>query len=246
MTDLSKKIFDKMGESEIKPLSSKYFMFKRSVIWILFFLSIILGCLSSSVAIFQLKHADWDLYQQLGDSFLEFLLLIAPYFWIFFLICFTILVYFYFRRTERGYRYNTGLVILLSIIVSILGGELLYQTGFSEKLENIFAEKIPFYQGVSQQKQRMWVAPEKGLLAGKIAEVKSSQEIELIDFEYKKWIVDISNTFWRGRLIPEVDLVIKIIGKIDGDNRFVAEDIRPWMGKGQRQGRNRNRGRNFN
>lgn len=245
MADLSKDILKKIEEKDIQPISKKYFFFKRSVIWTLFGISIILGCFSSSVALFQIKRADWDLYHQLGDSLIEFLLLVAPYFWIFFLICFTVLVYFYFRKTERGYRYSTAVILLISIFVSFVGGEVLYHTGFPEKLEKVFTEKVPFYPEINDQRHRMWRVPEKGLLAGRISEIISSQEIELIDLENKKWLVDISTAFWRGRLVPEENLMIKMIGTMTEQGRFTAQEIRPWFGRGQRRMMNRNRPRNY-
>ena len=231
MTDISKNILNKIKKEKIQPYSKKRFFVKKSFIWTLFGLSILLGIVASSVIIFQLKHTDWDLYNLSNYSLLEFLAMAIPYFWLLFLMIFIGLALNYFRRTEKGYRYHTLLIITISVIVSIIGGIGVYQTGFSERLETVFQENIPVYRMINRGRHRMWMSPEQGLLAGEIKEIISVQEIELIDLHGNSWIIDISNAFWRGRLRPEAGLEIKLIGKIKIKGQFVATEIRPIQGR---------------
>jgi len=238
MTDIGKNVLQKIKKEKIQPFSKKHFFLKKSFIWTLFGLSILLGIIASSVTIFQLKHTDWELYDRSNYSLFEFLAMAIPYFWLIFLMIFIGIAYNYFRRTEKGYRYNTLLIITISVIVSIIGGIGVYQTGFSEKLEAVFQENIPVYRMINRGRHRMWMSPEQGFLAGEIKEINSAQEIELIDLHGNNWIIDISNAFWRGRLRSEVGLEIKIIGKIKVEGQFVANEIRPLHGR-LRRGRGR-------
>ena len=231
MNDISKNILKKIKEEKIQPYSKKHFFLKKSFVWTLFGLSILLGIVSSSVTLFQLKHTDWDLYDRLNYSLLEFLAITIPYFWLIFLMIFIGTAYAYFRRTEKGYRYHTVLIIAASVIVSIVGGIGVYQTGFSEKLEAVFQENIPVYRIINRGRHRMWMSPEQGFLAGEINKIISVQEIELIDLHGNNWVIDISNTLWRGRLRPEVGLEIKLIGKIKVKDQFIATEIRPLQGR---------------
>lgn len=236
MTDISKTILQKIKKEKIQPYSKKHFLKKKSFIWMLFGLSILLGIVASSVTIFQLKHTEWDLYKRSNYGLIEFLAMVIPYFWLIFLMVFIGIAYRYFRRTEKGYRYNTLLIITISIIISIIGGIVVYQTGFSERLETVFQENIPVYRIINRGRHRMWMSPEQGFLAGEIKEIISTQEIELIDLHGTNWTIDISHAFWRARLKPEVGLAIKIIGKINVEGQFVANEIRPLQGR-LRQGR---------
>jgi hypothetical protein len=238
MTDISKNILQKIKKEKIQPYSKKHFLLKKSIVWTLFGLSILLGIVASSVTIFQLKHTDWDLYDRSNYSLLEFLAIVIPYFWLIFLMIFIGIAYNYFRRTEKGYRYHTLLIIAISIIVSIIGGIGVYQTGFSERIEAVFQENIPVYRMINRGRHRMWMSPEQGLLAGEIKEIISAEEIELIDLHGNNWVIDISRAFWRGRLRPEVGLEIKLIGKIKFKGQFVATEIRPLQGR-RMQGRGR-------
>lgn len=231
MADISKKILKKIKNDAIRPYSKHHFLLRRSVIWALLCLSILLGSVASAIALFQLRYAEWDLYQHLGHSLLEFALLVIPFFWFIFLLGFTGFAYYYFRRTEQGYRYCTVWVISGSIALSIIGGGLLYATGFSERLETVFQDNIPFYRELQERKQKVWMSPGKGLLAGRIIEIISDQKIQIEDLHSNMWVIDIADTIWRGQLRPVDDLKIKILGKQKGQSLFVADEIRPWQGK---------------
>jgi len=234
MTDISKNILQKIKEDEIRPYSKRRFLFKRSMVWTVFILSIMLGSVSSAIALFQLRYAEWDLYQHLSHSVLEFALLVIPFFWLIFLLGFTGFAYYYFRRTEQGYRYPTLWVISGSIVVSIIGGGLLYATGLPERVETAFGENVPFYRELQERRKRVWMLPGQGLLAGRITKLISADKIQIEDLHGHIWVIDISDTIWRGRLRPAQNLRIKIIGQMKGESQFVADEIRPWHGRGKR------------
>ena len=238
MTDLSKDILQKIKKDKVRPYPKQYFLLKRSVIWTVFGLSILLGSVASAIAIFQLRYAEWDLYKNLSHSLAEFVFLVIPFFWLIFLLGFTWFACYYFRRTEHGYRHAAILVILSSIALSIVGGGLLYSTGLSERLESVFQKNLPFYRELQERKQKVWMSPMRGLLAGKIVKIISDQKMEIEDLQGNIWVIDIADTIWRGRLKPDEDLKIKILGHMKEQGRFVANEIRPWKG---RKGRGRNR-----
>jgi hypothetical protein len=243
MTELSKKILQKIEKENIKPYPKEYFWFKRSVVWLLFGISVLLGAISSGLVIYHLGHAEWDLYPQLNQSLLEFLLMVVPYLWIIFLIVFAYLVYHYFRKTERGYRYSAVIVISMSIILSIIGGILFYSFEVPQKMDTLLENKVPFYKGLQKRKKEFWISPQNGLLAGKIIQVLPEQKVQLEDFNGKLWLVDISQASWRGRLSERKGAQIKIIGKMINDGIFNAKEIRPWLGKGRK---GKHRGQRYN
>ncbi len=242
MMDTRRKIIKKIKDNNIRPTPKYRFIIKRSVIWTVFCLSIMLGCVACAVAIFQLRYAEWDLYRHFRHSWLEFLLLVFPVFWLVFLLGFSGTAYYYFRRMEHGYRYRTVVVVSLNIILSVIGGGLLYSTGLPEKIEPLFFANLPFYKELQIRKQYVWMSPAKGLLAGGIISFKPGRKIVIEDLRGNSWDIDISDVVWRGRLRPREGLKIKLIGQKTGDGRFRALEIRPWLGRHHRMCRGRRRG----
>ncbi|MBN2418448.1 MAG: hypothetical protein JXL81_03610, partial [Deltaproteobacteria bacterium] len=183
MNDISKDTLKKIKDQGIVPRTKRYFLLRRSTVWGLFVLSVILGSIAASVAIFQVRNTDWDLFQHYRHSIPEFILLFIPYFWGLFLIGFSIVAYYYFRRTKSGYRYRAATAVALSVVLSVIGGIGIYATGLSERLETVFEEKLPFYRGVTAHTRMVWTAPDKGLLAGRIKDVSEDGTILLEDLE---------------------------------------------------------------
>jgi len=237
MTDLSKNILAKIKEDNVRPYSKWRFIFRRSVIWTLSVLSVLSGSFASAVTLFQLRHAEWDLYHHLNHSLTGFIFLVIPFFWLVFLLGFTGFAYFYFRHTQQGYRYGAVWVIAGSIALSFIGGGLLCATTFPERLEDLCQKNVPFYRNMQERKKVVWMSPENGLLAGEISVVISAQEMRLKDLKGRLWTVMIEDTVWRGQLWPVENLKIKLIGRMQGEGRFSADEIRPWHGHGRRRGR---------
>jgi len=231
MKDVSKNALQKIKQEKVRPYPKWHFVFKRSVIWTLFCFSILTGSIAAGIAIFQLKSAEWDIYKHLSHSFLECTLLIIPYFWLFFMIGFTGFAYYYFRSTGQGYKYNTLWVVLGSIVLSIIGGGILFTTEAPEKIETIFEDEVPFYRMMQNYKQKIWMSPEQGLLAGKITKIISKQKMQIKDLHGNMWVIDTAATTWRGRFLPAENLRIKILGNIKCKSQFIANEIRPWKGR---------------
>jgi len=234
MKDFSGKILDKIKEKNVQPYSKWHFIIRRSLIWILFVMALVLGSLACGVVIFQLRHADWDLYPYLNMDYGTFVLLNLPYFWLVFLLVFMGVAYFYCRRTERGYRCPTAWLIMASVIFSFAGGIVAYRVDLAERLEVVFRNNIRAYRVLQDRKAAIWLAPEKGLLAGEIVKIISVKEIQLKDLNGRMWRMDIGHARWRGFLKASVGLKIKIIGKITGKNYFMVKEVRPWQGRGWR------------
>nr|WP_320015386.1 hypothetical protein [uncultured Desulfobacter sp.] len=237
MTDISKKILQRIKQDNIRPYPKCCFLFKRSIIWTFFSFSVLFGSIATGIALFQLKHAEWDLYQHLRHSLLEFILLTIPCFWLVFMAGFTGFAYYYFRHTEQGYRYNTLWIVSGSIILSIIGGGLCSLTPAPERIETIFQDKVPFYKALEEYKHKVWMSPEHGLLAGKINKVISEQKIQIEDLAGNNVLIDITHATWKGGLTPVENLKIKIICHRENKSLFIADEIRPWEGRRHRGGK---------
>ena len=229
MKKISEEVLKKIKKENIKPKSYWHFATKNYFIWFLFCISIILGSFAFGMVLFMFKQLDWDTYRYLGDSFLKTVFISLPYLWFIFLVLFLGIAYYNFIHTKRGYRYRFIFILFISLAMSVMFGTGLYFNGFSERLENIFSRRIPYYNKLVYTCENQWMQPQKGLLAGTITELGISNNIfRLIDCKNQSWEVNIGNTIWKGKLKPFIGLKIKLIGKMEDENRFKAIEIRPW------------------
>ena len=229
MNDISKETLTTIKEQAIVPHKKRYFLFKRATVWGLFAMSVVLGSIAASAAIFQVKNTEWDLFHYFRHSVFEFVLLFIPYFWGAFIIGFSVVAYHYFRLTQSGYRYRAASVVALSVLLSVIGGAGIYHTGLSERLESAIEKTLPFYRGVCAHQRMVWMSPDKGLLAGKLNDQQNEGLIRFKDLEGNEWNVMIEGATWCGALAPEPDLERKLIGTRTGEDGFRAQEVRPWF-----------------
>lgn len=234
MTNFSNKILGKIIKEHIKPIPKWHFLLKRSFIWGVFGISVVLGSFAFGFVLLQLNNTDWEIYHQVSSSFTFFLINVLPYFWGVILIIFLWLAYYNFKHTETGYRHNIFFIVVLSLGLSCLGGSLLYASGINNFAENKF-QKVPLYQQIHLRQIQVWNQPERGLLAGMIIEVTNKKIIILEDCHQQKWEVDISEANNRANLSLIPRTKIKMLGEKIDSNEFKAKEIRPMMMGGMRQ-----------
>jgi len=235
MKNISNEVLKKIKDNNIKPKPLWYFVTKNYFIWMIFGISIILGSFAFSMVLFIIRQLDWDIYYYTGNSFLKTVLVGLPYLWLIFLILFTGVAYFNFIHTKKGYRFKFISILLFSLIISIILGSTFYFNGFSERLEKIFSENIPYYNKLVYSREEQWMKPERGLLAGTIIEtVLPENNFILMDLDNNRWKIEAGKAIWKGKMTPVIGLKIKLIGKLIDDSNFKAIEIRSWQ---QSQGR---------
>jgi len=235
MKNISNEVLKKIKDNNIKPKPRWYFITKNYFIWLIFGISIILGSFAFSMVLFIIKQLDWDIYHYIGESFLKTVFVSLPYLWLIFLVLFTGVAYYNFIHTKRGYRFKFISILLISLVISIALGTGIYFNGFSERLENVFLEKIPYYNRLVYSCEEQWMRPGRGLLAGTIIEIGLPENSFILrDLKNNRWKIVADKVTWKGKITPVTGLKIKLIGKVINDNNFAAMEIRPWQ---QGQGR---------
>lgn len=224
---LCQKIWDKMEDNNLKPISKWRFKMKEIMNWFLFFISILIGSLSFGIILLELFSREWDIYTRLTDSFAEYLFGVLPYFWILFLIASIIFGYYQFMNTEKGYQYSIAMILTYSVAISMFLGVMLYAFNLSHWVYNLSQEYIPDQAYVINQRD-VWNKPEVGLIGGRLLRFVNENKIELDSFKQGIWIVDLSEVELHGPPILIPGKLIKVLGEIINEKEFKAIEIRPW------------------
>jgi heme/copper-type cytochrome/quinol oxidase subunit 2 len=227
MIKLSKNIIEKIQKEGIRPVPKWHFLLKNYVIWGLFGISVFIGSIAFSITLFRISDIDWDIPRKIHGSLFEWIGTLTPFFWIIVLLVFLYVAYHNLKHTKKGYKLNTFLVLGLSILLSLLIGGVMFATGISNRMEQAFEKNIPFYSQIHSPRQRMWMMLEKGLMAGRITDIRED-DIDVQSLKGAPWVVDIRNAKLNGIEKLEKNLRVGIIGKKLDERRFEAKEIRPW------------------
>ena len=232
----SDELIEKMKSLNLKPKPIWHFTANRAFYWFLFIVSVMLGAFAFSVVLFSIQQLDFNLIAHMLHSRLEFILGLAPFFWIVSLIIFLFIAMVGIKKSRKGYKFSYLKIVVFSASFSILVGTLFFIGGGGEWLENAFSVRAGFYEGIESKKVKLWSEPEKGFLSGTIIEVNSTN-IQLNDFANKIWSIDIEHANIPPAVIISEGVKIKLIGQIVSENNFRADEIRPWgSGGGMQKG----------
>lgn len=227
MNNIADKINKEIKEKKIEPKPKWQFTFRQVLIWILAVISMLILGLAMSL--------NWEVISQQQFSLLmrrpQPIFLIAkaiPYFWLVISILLSILVYFEFQKTKKGYK-----VKLLYIVIGILGSTLLlsfifFFTRTSSYIQyQVECSLKPFHKILPMPKEH-WLRPEHGLLSGSIVELKED-ELLLEDWEQEQWQVMLDeDVFITTKINLETGEVIRVIGELEEEHSFKADKIKPW------------------
>lgn len=231
MGDLGNKVLEKIKAEKIEPKPRWQFLLKDYFIWLVFITAVVVGGIAFCVILHIFSANDWDIYQNLGRSRLTHVLLSFPYVWLVLLGLFLALAHYNYRHTKRGYCCGTYWIVVLSVAGSLVLGIILHLGGTGKIMENTLFARIPLYQKVSccHYRKDIWTQPEKGLLGGRILNVKNDFEFDLEDFGGFIWVVERnSQTILRNPVVIIKNENVKLIGEKKGEKRFWAKEIRMW------------------
>jgi hypothetical protein len=229
-SNISEKAFAQIQEEGIKPSSEMKFHFQRSLFWVSAFLALIVGALAVAVTLYVIADNDWDMLGQRGLGWKGSVIYALPYFWLVVLGGFLLIAHYTFRHTKFGYRYRLWQVVVANIVLAIFVGAIFYACGFGANLDYVLAKTVPGYKEVNNPRIKVWSQPQAGFLAGEIIE-PGLEFIVLEDLQNRQWRVNIV----QAKLKPRVNFIdgerIKIIGKIENERNFLAQEVRPWFGR---------------
>lgn len=231
--DLSENILHKIKEEKIKPRSRWRFVLQSYVVWLIFFVSIISGAVSLAVALYLLRINDWGSYVFINSSFINFVLITLPYFWLIIFPIFLWISYHYFQHTRAGYRLEFIKIVAFNLGASALLGVSFYAVGIGRFTDNVFIKRAPFYGEMMMEREKKWHNPDMGVLAGQIGEVDDGEAFELSSVVGGEWVVEYSEARVAGGVVIERGVAVRVFGDRLSENDFVAREIKPLSGPGR-------------
>ena len=220
---LSQEVIQKIKDKKILPRPKWKFVLKNYFIWIFGIISLVIGSLAMAVIIYMIRNNDWDLHERLSGSLFGTILMTLPYFWLIILVLFIGVVYYNIRHTKTGYHYNLLNIILVSIILSVMLGQIFYNLGLGRAIDERLAQHFSLYDKMFCQNSLIWHHPDKGLIVGDVFSPKGKKLLNN-DLNNNRWTIFIDR-------LPTMPLLpvgqrIKIIGGVLNDNQFMANEIR--------------------
>ena len=225
MTELDKKVLEAIEKRNLTPRPYYVFLAKRSVLWTLAMLSIVLGALAVAVLLFAIS----DYYATGGRLFdnLPFgeLIPTIPAIWLGSMALFTASAYYALRNTRRGYRYRPVRIVALCLVTSVALGTLFHLFQVGGLINGFLASRFAYYREETYVPFAEWSRPDEGYLGGTVESVDGKKSLRLKDFHDKEWLVDISNAVIKFDIPLEEEGDIAIRGVRTGADAFRAETI---------------------
>lgn len=229
MTDISKKIVEKIKAEHIEPESRWKFLAKRSLVWAGLSVAAVLGALSLGLIVLSLTELDEEIFSFGPGRLLSPPLLRAiPLLWLTALAAFLGLAIVGFRNTRRGYRYRVAGIAGIFFLVVMIGGAAAHFAGVNRMADTSLRGTFPGYGRFVENREHFWSQPENGFLAGEIGTVRRNG-FSLTALDGKEWDVIVTEeTAVRPMMRIAPHEKVKVIGDKTKGNVFEAEDIRPW------------------
>lgn len=224
MSKLTKHILTEIQTRDLHPIPRRQFIFWHILAWTAVTLCIIFGAISFGIVLTDLLGTEWEFATRAAGGSAEAILLALPYIWLVLLTLTLFLVRLTFRRTRRGYRYSSILILAASVLLSVLLGTAAYATGLSTKFENFIYHHFSPYRSFRQHLEKRWNAPDRGALLG-LPEYLDGRTLTLTDLSGQTWLVDLTD-------LPAADIAhidysqpLAVLGTSTGSGTFHAEHL---------------------
>lgn len=215
---LKKNILEKIKKEHIEPISHSIVLRQKYLMIVLFLLLIGLGIFIVS---FFLTDISWL------SELVEMDTIYMIFIWIVAILALSLFVYRDSRNIGTLYRYSMGKVLATILVIMVAWGSLLYFLGLDHSIQRFLIRHTGYEQVMSTY--RNWSKPEQGRLIGEIKEVKENRVV-LIDFYGKDWTIILSGKIMKQKDTDNEEIIegwniIKITGKLQGNDIFIGENI---------------------
>lgn len=169
--EISQDVLKKIEAQNIAPRPRWHFILRNIVVWMIAVFCIVFGALTVSLMIFIFTHGAWEARGIIDRGPFEHFFAVFPLLWLISFILFIVLADYAVRATKMGYKYSTGVLALIIIVTSVIGGMALHIIGVSQHTDKALGQHVPYYKTVEMQQNRFLHIPEKGQIVGRVINV---------------------------------------------------------------------------
>lgn len=227
--EISKNVIEKIKNEHIIPRPKWQFILLHALLWFTVAVSVLIGSALLSLLLREIFLDEWEALPRIGGNFVRILLLLAPYFWVFCIFLILFLSYKIFRATSEGYRYEPFWVVGATIFISLVLGYGSYASGLSNVIEEKTREYIQPYNVLQEQREKLFVVPERGILGGMVVKNISPSNFLFQDVSGKQWnVLFVSNLPHKDIVIIKPQTPVLLIGHQADESSFEAHHIKIW------------------
>jgi hypothetical protein len=228
MNDISKHILEQIKEGGIKPRPRWQFVLARVLLIAALIASIVTGGLVMSLVFLKLGNLDWEYVSMFGERGLPPVFDVLPLIWISLLILVVLLAVFVFEKTDGGYKYSPGWIVLGAMALSLLLAGVIYLSSGAERFEEVMRNGLPFYEEMESRREARFHLPGMGILPGRVLAIQSRTEISLEDLQDQEWqviLVPVAAEHFNMMQLKPGQMIVAV-GEKTTDDEFEAREIR--------------------
>ena len=156
MNDLKTNVLKKIKNGEVKRKPVFYFIAKDYFFWMMFIISIIVGAIgfSSILVHFMIEAGPWYKLIHYGHHAFYYIAKSFPLLWLFVVILFIVSGWFNYKHTKKAYKMKNVLIVIVSILISLLLGTLLFFSGVGRKFDKRIQHYLPRYRKYSEERRK--------------------------------------------------------------------------------------------
>lgn len=225
MSRLDKSVLEAIEKRGLSPRPPIYFLARRSILWTLAGLSILLGAISVAVGVFAVADFAGTGGRNFDEMPFDDLATGLPFLWLAVFALFVVSAFLALSRTKRGYRYHPMHIVAAVAAVSLLLGMILHVFDVGRFVHRYLSAEFSAYQAFTYIPYDEWRRPDKGYLGGEALSEIPGKSLRIRDFDGRIWEIDITTAVvtFSGSAVEEGDVAIR--GKRTGQATFKAHSI---------------------
>jgi hypothetical protein len=227
------RLFERIEAEAITPTPKMTFVVTEWGLWLVWALTVLFGAVALAISGYVALSAHYALYEATHENFLTFMVAIMPYIWLVLFVFMTYISVYEIKKTKRGYRYSTVMILGSSIIFTMFGAMLLHCLGMGFTLDKKLGEQIGMYMSLEKKEQMMWQMPAEGRLVGVLepSTVIDNQDDVVLNFKDSKgvlWRLNAAEINEREWLLLRQALPVRLLGTTTSDFSFHVCGVFPW------------------
>ncbi len=224
--DLENKVLAKIDAEHVEPRPRWVYRLRDAGLFVAWTVFIVAGGLTVAAFLFVLANAGWEVSSVTHAGWQFFFAEAVPGLWLMSCVGLLVIASWSARTWRHGYRYSLAVITGGGLLISVMLGGVFFIFGAGQAIDELGGKAIPGYMPALKRQESRWSRPERGLLAGDVLAVSSSESmVRIRELSGGEWSV----------LIPEnVTLIteqrVRFIGRVKDDSvrLFEACAALPW------------------